>query len=576
MVDFIKILNNKKIKPPSYDHWKEVFDIMRSHTLGDVPEKIFRKRRPLESEAADGQLLDYRKNNHFPTTQGEFKKAINDYIEVIQNVDVKDNIDAEFREYLDSIKIDYADQWQGFDEWIDRSIAEWRQTDPNTRIVVFPVYRDNPFIPSYEFDVPDYNGVKNQYPDVDLIKVDFDKIVSVGNDHILYNAGKYELKEVVDKYYVGVTKEQTFLYIPFVDDEKMIRYKEVPYYRNNLPRLPVFTISDIVACKEGKEFFLPDFFGAAAWGDKYYGIDSDLNVAESRFIFLRHWKIKVKCDQKGCSADPTDGKHYIITNKPDGNTDRVLCPKCKGSGKIMDSSPFGTWEIDPKGGLFSNGQVTAPEGFIAPPADILKHNADRADVYFAKMQGSLNIFNQNMTNQSAESKYYDHTHAVTTKTRIATFIYKLKGKIVNTISYFRGGEGGYYYQLPDSLDVMTANDIVIELADAKSKNLPYPVILDLTKKYYIKKHGDTARIKRIVDYLSLKDSLFAYGLNELNTAKAALGSDINPTDIAIHSFGFQILRNILTDNPEISDEELNNKFDEEITSRLTRRQTAIA
>jgi hypothetical protein len=239
----------------------------------------------------------------------------------------------------------------------------------------------------------------------------------------------------------------------------------------------------------------------------------------------------------------------------------------------MDTSPMGTMMID-KGGVLlgSDGKFQEPEGFITPPTEILKHSAERESFYFTQMQASLCIMNQNMTNQSAESKKYDVSHKVDMVTRIITDLFLTYENILNIIDQYRGGTGNITITFPEDFDVRNADDILYQLVEAKKNGAPYVVIVELTKKYLLKTFGDNPANDFIISFLAKADKLFAYGLDDLQTVKSIFGSDITQKEILFHTQGYQILKAMIEKDAKVSEkgfDELKTEIEKELDKYIT-------
>lgn len=552
-VDFLEIISSKN-RPPVADKWQEVYNSMSVHTQGAMPEDIFKQRRPLESE--NEAILNYRKENHRSITKDEFDKAISDYTSTALNLDVTIEYgDSDVKEYESALKLKDALKTVSLKNWVIKKNGAYRQTDPNALIAVLPKHISEEFIPNYQNELPNFDNIKNKKIDVDIRLITSSNIIAVDTEYLIFKAGNYKYgpeEQDTDTYYFVLTKEQTFIVIPKKDGDKKLLV-QVPYYKNNLPELPITVIGGkliIEQYEDGSllEYYVSDFHGAAAWGDLTIGQGSDLRVCEIRYVYPRHWRIKVKCDNahEGCHQE--NGKYVVDSGE--------TCSRCNGTGYIMDTSPMGTMMID-KGGvlLSSDGKFQEPEGFITPPTEILKHGAERESFYFDKMLSSLCVMSQNMTNQSADSKSYDVSHKVDRNTTIIIDLYLMYENILNIIDLYRGGKGNIKISFPQDFDVRNADDILYQLAEAKKSGAPYVVQVELTKRYLLKNFGDSNVNQFIVEFLSNADKLFAYGTEELQSAKATFGSDISSKDVLLHHQGFQILRKLIDSDESILDKD---------------------
>ena len=567
MVDFLSIIKNNS-KPPAHQKWQEVYDIMAVHTQANTPERIFKERRPLESE--NEAILEFRKKNHRPITVNEFQKAIADYINTAMSIDIVVNYNgSDIIDYESELRINTGLNKTNLKEWLFKIVGAYRQTDPNAVVVFLPQHRSEKFIPSFENEIPNFDSKQQLIQKVDVLPmlVSSKNIVYIDVDNILFHAGDYIYNEdgKTKPYYYALNKDQTFVIIPKEEEKKNI-YEQIPLYNNAISIAPFFAIGGKMIIEQDgaelKSYYISDYHGAAAWGDLAIGQGSDLRVCEIRFVYPRHWRIKVKCDNNSCNL--IDG---IYTDIEHNST----CKRCNGTGYIQDTTPMGTLMIDKGGTLLSDdGKFTEPEGFIAPPSEILKHSAERESFYFGKMLQSLCVLQQNMTNQSGESKSYDVQHKIDVVSSIVYDLTNMYATSLEIIDLYRGGEGGITITLPETLDVRNSNDILTQLTEAKEKGAPYPAQVELTKKFMLKNFGGDFINKFVVEFLANTDKLFALSQSELPNAKAILGSDINAKDIIYHNMGYATLKKMVEKDKSIIDKE-----DNEIMQMLNEKLSAF-
>lgn len=533
---------------------------MDTHINGVCPEYIFKERRPLEGNIEE--VNTYRRENFRPITKSEFDKAISDYTEVANRLDYVINwSSSNNRNYIEDYRINVGGRSKSLHSYIINDIGRIRQSDPNSMLVVLPKHPTNPLIPSYSATLPNFSDA-SKLIDVDVIHVHSSEIEYFNENEVKILGGKWEIENGSENYYWTFRKDKIVLSFPN-NVKGNVQYLDYDYYIYDFKTIPCYILGGVIVDGIDGEFYLSDFFGASSWGDKAIGQEGDLQICEVRFTHPRHWRIKIPCDNQmnGCMVNQ-EGR-YTILNHQDGSENN--CPRCKGSGYIMDTTPLGTLIIDPKDGVLSeSGKFSEPEGFVSPPSEILKHSAERVEYYMMKMKQSLNILDQNMTSQSGTSKSYDVKHKEATIYRIVNDMYLLENNVFNSIDEIRNGNGDIQHLMPSDYKIKNSNDLLIEINEAKANKMPYHIILDLVKKYYLKKLGDNKRNNLIIDFLSLNDKLFAFGLEDLQLAKALFGTDISAKDIVIHNLGFQILDNItkgLDDMDDVNISDLKTKFD---------------
>lgn len=525
-MNYLQLIERKN---PLKKKWQEVVNTMATHVHGKCPEHIFKERRPLESQ--DNNLLRYRKDNFRPVTQGEFNKAIDDYLTVASKVDYNilwgDNIPFEKMVWLGWRKVELI-------EWFIDTVGRNRQSDPNAIIFGLPQHKEE-FIPAYYAEIPDFNTMINEQVSLIPALIPSEDIIAISDKYVIVRGGDWTLSDETEKpYYWVVDNEYFYLIYPEIIDRDVV-YKQIEYYKNIGEVFPVIPIGTNLTNDNGKYYYLPDYWGAAAWGDKVTGQESDLQVCETRFTYPRHWALRTKCNN--FEATMIDGLHVHAS-------DNSVCKMCGGSGYIMDMSPFGTRWIDADGEL-AESKFTQPEGFVNPPAEILQHSGDRVSYYFDMMLNSLGIFKQNQTNQSGVSKEYDIMHKTSTVENIVRWIYQAYEMFLNYNNMYLQNTmevEPIYVELPEKIDVMNVTDLQVRISDARESGLPYPIIVNMVKSYMLKVLGDSDIDLKIIEWLSKNDKLFAFGVKDLQTAKSVLGGNISDRDITIHQMGFEILK----------------------------------
>lgn len=527
-MNYIEII--EKFQHPKKEKWANVRQTMGVHINGESPECIFKERRPQES--SNKEILEYRLANYRSITVNEFNKAINDIISVAKGVDYHCNEPEKEKEYNQDI-------WYGWKRidiktWFIEVLGRYKQLDPNAIIVLLPKHEDD-LLPDYNYELPDFNEMINQkvylYPQL----VESEDIIKVSENHVIFKGGDWQLIDETRPYYFVIDDESWKLIYPEKRGKEIV-YIKYDYYMNEQGQYPILPVGQLL----NNGYYLPDYWGAAQWGDKAIGQDSDLQICERRFTFPRHWAIKVNC------PSPTSN---IQAGKCIDVETGHLCTTCGGNGYIVDATPFGTRLIDPNGNI-EDSKFSAPEGFVSPPSEILKHSADRVDYYLGQMLTSLGIFKQNMTNQSGVSKEYDLIHKENTVSNIITDIYNSYEMFLNFNDIYTGGSGGIVITLPEKIDVTNESDYQYKIEQAKKTGQPDSVVRSLIKTYLSKKFENV----RLVEWLSKYDKLFPYNAEEIIRIKAALGSQITDRDVLLHYQGFELLEDLVT--PEMTDAEI--------------------
>ena len=543
---------------------------MAVHTQNMSPQKIFEARRPFET--TQESAIQYRLDNYRNISKSDFDLAINQTIEACNSMDVSIEIGEKTQKYLDTYRLFDGYKLVNLHDWTFNFVGRYRQTDPNSLVVVLPKHPTTNLVPRYDAELPNFNNVVNQQISTITWLVPHNDIENISDDEFRFKAGGWLLndKNLIHPYYFRLTKEAVYIQIPSIKRSVLV-YDEFVYYDlkpNKLESYTAFIVggnSIVESDKNGEIFtyYVSDFFGASQTADILVGQLSDLQIVEARFTYPRHWIMKKECDEPSCSQD-TDGIFKC---------DDKVCNTCHGKGFVHDTTPFGSHIMTDKDRT-DNGDIKPPEGFISPDTAILQHSADRVSFYDDMKMKKLGLLSQNMTNQSGESKRYDLMQKTSLISNVVVDMFRLYENILNATASYISDNNKIEITLPKDMDVKSSDDIKIELADAKDSDLPYPAIVELTKRYMLAKFGRTQENRKKLDFLAVYDKLFVYGIEDLKSAVALFGNDITNKDKMIHLIGWQILGEI--DNIlELDTNQLVKVFEEKITPFIPESQTQI-
>lgn len=571
--------NNKQ---PVSEKWQAVYDNMVPHILGEPPTALLEKRRPLESES--DFALQYREDNFQPVTKQEFERAIDAYVKCANELTVVIKNGDDIKEYVQAIRIPTNLKSMTLEQFLIDFVSRQRQLDPNAVVATIPRHPSTEFVPRYDVDLPSFENVRNQQIETDTFFVPSQNIHYHDSSEILFNAGQwiYAIEnegqdDEVQKsaaYYWQLSAEATILWYPEEEEGDLV-YSPHPYYQNNLNQKPAHIISSKSITELDPDgnlvtYYIPDFWGAAAWFNMCLMQLSDLQVTETRFTYPEKAVIKKKCTNR-CHQSHDYDYNVVMTDQGEKR-----CDVCQGKGYIIDTTPFGTHLMDKEGMFGEDGKVIAPVMFIEPGTDTLEHSAKRVDNYYEKGQNALVIIKQNMTNQAAKSKQFDISQKEEAITDIVLDIYDLEERVLNDIQGFLERKQDIEIITPDDLGIKTSQDLSVELAALKEGNAPYAHLVEKTIQVMLKSFGDTEENRKIFEFLSLYDKLFVYGTNDLMQAKAIYGDgNINPNglsqrDLMIHHIAHPILKEIAKRENflDLTFDEIAKLVDEEIDKRL--------
>lgn len=529
-IDFIKDKEYSKLQP-SFNEKKRVFNMMRTHLYGITPVNIFKQRHPNESK--DKYAHEYRVNNYRAITLAWFQQAVCDVQEVLTNIKptINWNTQTNNKQKIESIKFVSSNRRLNLWQWFAMDLSLNYLADANSYLVVLPNHPTSRFIPSYEYELPNFDAIKEQKIDIEVKYINCTDIRNVDNERIEFYAGEYEYKKGLKApYYYIITKDSTSIEIPNSDGKATI----MPLYANNLQYVPFVALGNIeVEDENANKYYISELFGASQYADLLIGQYSDLQISLKRFTYPRHYMHAPKCPNTNCEYDDK-----LKCYADSGST----CNTCHGSGYVQEMSNLGARVIEVKSGFEETGELRIPEAFVSPPTDGTRLSYEYCEYVERKVVSSLCIATQNVTNQSAESKGYDMRHKVSRNARIVTHLLTIYEIAINIIDEYLGGNGNNSVVIPESFDIYEANDIAGMIVEAKNSKLPDVALIELTKMYLLKKYGANIINKKIIDYLAIYDRFFVFANEEKLTAKAIYGESLTTIDYLLNDKAWAILQ----------------------------------
>ena len=310
---------------------------------------------------------------------------------------------------------------------------------------------------------------------------------------------------------------------------------------------------------EGKyKLRLPYLFGAAAWGDKFYGQESDFTVQATRYTYIKEIRAKEKCDESGYVT--LNGVHCFSEDPT------KLCGKCHGTGFVKDDSPLGTIYVD-FDKLTSDGK-TVPNviTYAEPPQTALQNSKTIVDGYYDAMCDSLGLVKQNNTNQSAVSKDFDYKQSVSTSYNVIINNISVLKEIYQFIEYIlnKGVEPKSDVFIIGELGNSTLEDLLLMLKTAKSNQSPPSVIASFVVQILQKQiSSDISDV--VIGITKIYDKLFIYGSDEIVTARAQFGSYITNKDVYIHNTIVDVIVKYIGETGELDAENITKYLDDYYT-----------
>lgn len=507
------------IKDPLKQRWAEIVQTMDTHIQGVCPLHIYIDRRPLESK--DPYAIEYRVNNFRPITKEAFDRTISGMIEVISEA----TIELKLPDSIKSERLELKDK--DVYEFCMNDLIKVRENDPNAVIVVMPKVSE-----------VDENLVMIDGVTVHLVRSS--EIDRISKDDIRFVGGEVEVGDKKKKFYVNIKEGKYWLEVPREDD----KYDVVPIIEIASKTPPYIWISDNIVYEGKYTLRIPYLFGSAAWGDKYYGNESDVTIQEARYTYAKEIRAKEKCNEIGYIADPNTGRHI---NAVTGDT----CPKCLGTNYVKDDSPFSVTYVDYQRLADEGKTIPTPIQYAEPPQAALTNAQARVDVYYERMCESLGLLKQNLTNQSGVSKGFDYQQKLSViytvlkdNIRVLQYIYRATEQFKNLTQ-----EPVSQVYLVGELGKSSVSDLLTQLSEAKKNFSPPNVIMDLIDQIYIKTLNPEWG-ELVVDIAHEYDKLYIYGADEITTARANLGNSIGVREVVVHNTIISVLEKYLSETDE--------------------------
>lgn len=567
---------NKEIEA-SLEKKREVFNLSQVVFNGTTPKDILEKRRPLESK--DNWTLDYRLENYYPIQVSLFRRAMNDYLQVLNKADIQIITNSKAMEtWLRDEKYFVNNRYLSIRDWLFNYISQERQKDPNAVLVPivnfdFEKRFDNGFSNTKD---ETKNGIpffdtSNKSPNVYILYINYYDVIESTENNLKVRAGKwvYEIIDGKDQsadYYIEADKKYYYLTIPErKTNEQSVVYVKYPYYTHDLGQTPYVsiggaTMTDFDSDNNKFEYNVSDYYGAISFACYMVATMSDKQVIEARNNFPIKYRFQAKCTAHGCE----NGYCGI-------GESRTKCTVCDGTGYQKDTNPFGDFVYEMSGSFLddSTKTIAQPINYVVPPIDALRYITENFKEYLTYVANELCItLEQNMTNQAAEAKRYDLMNKITLVTFIVDDVLRVSETILSFVeSLLEGGKSTLIIRKPQTWEVKNHDDLLFEIAQAKTNGSPAFVIKQLVRELLLsdlKEHKDA---KAIVDFIMKKDKLVTFGTSDLKDARIIYGADITQREQVIHDNGIDIILGLLAKDVKI--ENLDAEFEKEVATYIT-------
>jgi hypothetical protein len=480
------------VKHRAYNDTVKVYEKMRVHADGEIPEDLIKKRRPSESETT----FEYRKEIYVPITKNPIGKVIRSLSKIRRSPDwsVKYSEKVPARIVDGETLEDYCeDNYPGHKSvtnWAFSVLLKNNAIDANAVVAVLPV---NPKAGETEY----YKPMATIFNSNQVL------FYEEGAEYaILQSSERSSLTPFDPKndllpgkvFYVVTTTE----YFKFEQDSKN-NYQQTQYLAHNKGELPVFKIrAEFYKQKENtiiNESRLRDMLTHLDEGAREY---SDLQASVVQHMHPLFWYYQ----SKACQTCNGVGK--IATPQGMGS-----CTVCSGSGKVK-FSPYAHLEVDPPKIGETAIPFSQPAGYINRDVEIMKLQDERVDRHLYKALAAINMqfLDQTPLNISGEAKQVD-------REELNNFVYSIAEDLVWTMDrvYYWINEWRYgtivsdkkerkamlpKIAVPEQFDLLPADYLMDGISKAKTAKVNPILVAAMEEDYSTKAFYNNPELSALI------------------------------------------------------------------------------
>lgn len=512
----------------SYKEQRELCDYISVHAqLNKFPEKMMRSRAPNETDAE----MNYRKDNFEPITMPYWYRAvssINGRIWSEQNHRINIS-DEEIKKY-------FLEQYPvsgSILQYFKSIVTPYKINDANA-VLALKVGE----LPTVVDEATDETKTDSTaMPEATLQIYGCDKILAFKADH--YALFLSDEKSEVD---YGRGKEMSGLVFILYDKESIHRIKQVgkkvewnfiseEIYRHDLGYLPVWKLKGIPKqeIKDTQEdlIYYSYFIPAVPLLNKVLKQDSSLDASISKVAFPIRTYYEDECDAPECSG----GKIPDTWDEGGSVTKYKNCPKCGGTGKGgLRFSPMKDHVLRPPKKTITDEEVALPFpaiAYVSPDSAILTFLDDKVKREIVEAFTFINIDvsnkGDNTGSQTGIEVKIDREELFAFLLHFASECFELLEKAMKAIVDVRYGEQKekvFTIKPPKTFEIYSADELTIELGEAKKAGVPEIAIREMTKDYMTQRFSQQGNLSRIIDVVFKVDGYATKDTTEIAILKS--------------------------------------------------------
>jgi len=498
------------------------------------PYEILRSKAPNQQP----EEWEYQKGLYEPTTNTEWNRALNRTKAVAnsQNYSIEWP-NPEQKEYFYGLYPEYY----SIEAFFFDIVRERKINYPNQLLVVCPDYM--PMKTVYNEDGEEYDIVDQSELIAPIAKI-YDEKYIVGykaNEYALIWNGK-DSDKMTFKY---IDKQGIFeAFVNGKDDKGNLTFEVVETFRHGWGYLPAWKLGGKPIMDDGEVLYRSSFSDAIPHLNTVIRLESNLMMSTYRLAFPIIIAVVDRCDAAGCEGGQVwtadQGKY-------------TTCGKCNGSGKNLNHSPTGIYEVaaTTRMGEANTLAMSPPVQFAAPPSEILKYTSEQIE---SRRRSAFGMFfePEQANSATATGKQIEKEEWQTFMVQFARELFALMDMSIEAIGHMRYGAAFEKpsIQVPTSFNFRSYEDITNEIGTAKDQSMPDSALASLLYQYIGTRFNASPKVEQMIKLQIKLDRLWS---KDDITVRGMLGSTATEAEVILHNSFVTILNQAYEENENFDD-----------------------